>query len=338
MATIRQIAEHCGVSVSTVSKALNGAEDVSQATVRRIRQAADEMGYMPNAAARALKTRRSFSFGVLFAAASEQGLTHEFFSRILNSFKTRAGELGYDICFISDHLGKRRIGYAEHARYRNVDGVLIVVGTDRDEDSVRELAGAGIPIVCIDSVYSGCGSVLSDNDQGMTALLEHVIALGHRRIAFIHGENSFVTRSRVAAFRRVCAEKGLTIPEDYIVEGLYHKPEYAQLLTRRLLALPEPPKCILYPDDIAILGGLQELEAAGLSVPRDMSAAGYDGTVIGQAYHPRLTTLRQNAEAMGSCAAEELARAVEAGEHYDCRRVLIPGTLIEGETVRRLDS
>ena len=303
MATIRQIAEHCGVSVSTVSKALNGAEDVSQATVRRIRQAADEMGYMPNAAARALKTRRSFSFGVLFAAASEQGLTHEFFSRILNSFKTRAGELGYDICFISDHLGKRRIGYAEHARYRNVDGVLIVVGTDRDEDSVRELAGAGIPIVCIDSVYSGCGSVLSDNDQGMTALLEHVIALGHRRIAFIHGENSFVTRSRVAAFRRVC-----------------------------------PPKCILYPDDIAILGGLQELEAAGLSVPRDMSAAGYDGTVIGQAYHPRLTTLRQNAEAMGSCAAEELARAVEAGEHYDCRRVLIPGTLIEGETVRRLDS
>ena len=140
MVTIRQIAERCGVSASTVSKALNGAEDVSVQTAKRIRAVAEEMGYMPNAAARALKTRRSYILGILFAAAAEQGLTHEFFSRILNSFKTRAGELGYDICFISDHLGRRRIGFAEHARYRNVDGVLVVVGTDADEPAVPFLA------------------------------------------------------------------------------------------------------------------------------------------------------------------------------------------------------
>ncbi len=335
MITLKQVAEHCGVSMSTVSKALNGAPDISDRTIRQVRQAADELGYMPNVAARTLKTGRTFCFGVLFAAAAEQGLTHEFFSRILNSFKTRAGELGYDICFISDHLGKRQIGYAEHARYRNVDGVLVVVGTDRDEAAVQEVATTGIPIVCIDAVFSGCGSVLSDNEQGMTLLLDHVFALGHRRIAFIHGENSFVTRSRVDTFRRFCAENALEIPEEYVVDSLYHKPEAAAEATRQLMTLPEPPTCILYPDDITCFGGLAELEQQGKSVPADLSIAGYDGTLVGQAVRPHLTTLRQDAEAMGSRAAEELVRAVETDEHRDCRSVLIPGILIPGETVRR---
>ena len=336
MVTIRQIAERCGVSASTVSKALNGAEDVSVQTAKRIRAVAEEMGYMPNAAARALKTRRSYILGILFAAAAEQGLTHEFFSRILNSFKTRAGELGYDICFISDHLGKRRIGFAEHARYRNVDGVLVVVGTDADEPVVRELAETDIPLVSIDASYGGCCSVQSDNEQGMQALLEHVIGCGHRRIAFIHGENSFVTRTRIAAFRRICAEKGIAVPEEYLIPSLYHNPEVAAKATRELLALPEPPSCILYPDDITCMSGIAELELQGKRVPLDVSAAGYDGTLVGQAVHPQLTTLRQDAEAMGRCSAEELARAIEEGEGFVRRRTLIPGSLIAGETVSRL--
>ena len=337
MATIREIAERCGVSLSTVSKALNGAEDVSQATVRRIRQAADEMGYMPNAAARALKTRRSYSFGILFAAAAEQGLTHEFFSRILNSFKTRASELGYDICFISDHLGKRKIGYAEHARYRNVNGVMVVVGTDRDEPAVREMSEAGIPLVCIDASYGNCCSIQSDNEQGMRELVGHIISCGHRRIAFIHGENSFVTRTRIAAFRRICEDNGIRIPEGYIVPSLYHKPEASAEATRRLLALPEPPTCILYPDDITCMGGIAELEKQGKRIPSDMSVAGYDGTLVGQALHPHLTSLRQDAEAMGRCAAEELYRAIEEGDGFVPRRTLIPGALFEGETVMPLN-
>ena len=333
MATIREIAELCGVSISTVSKALNDAPDVSIHTASRIRAVAEEIGYTPNSAARALKTRRSYVFGILFAAAAEQGLTHEFFSRILNSFKSRAGELGYDICFISDHLGRRKIGYAEHARYRNCDGVMVVVGTDRDEPSVLELGALDIPLVCIDASYGGCCSVQSDNEQGMLDLLNYVFSFGHRRIAFIHGENSFVTRTRISTFRRFCAENGLHIPEEYIVPSLYHRPDAAAEATRKLLALPEAPTCILYPDDITCLGGLSELELLGKAVPGDVSVAGYDGTLVGQAVRPHLTTLRQDAEAMGCCAAEELYRAIEEGTDFRKRRTLIPGFLIPGETV-----
>lgn len=336
MVTIKQIAERCGVSMSTVSKALNGASDVSHKTILLVRQAAEEMGYTPNAAARALKTRRSYSLGILFAAAAEQGLTHEFFSRILNSFKKQAEELGYDICFISSHLGRRQIGYAEHARYRNCDGVMVVVGAECDEETVRELLGTEIPVVCIDSVCTGCSCVLSDNEQGMDALVSYVISQGHRRIGFIHGENSFVTRSRIESFRRTCQKYGIEVPPEYIVPGRYHFSEAVREPTRRLLALPEPPTCILYPDDISYLGGVNELERMGLNIPGDLSAAGYDGTIVGQAFHPRLTTIRQNAEGMGACAAQELVRIIDAEEGADVRRILIPGELIRGETVRSL--
>jgi len=332
--TLKQIAEHCGVSLSTASKALRGAPDISEKKIREIREAAEALGYMPNAAARALKTHRSYVFGILFAAAAEQGLTHEFFSRILNSFKNQAGELGYDIFFIGDHIGQRQIGFAEHARYRSCDGVLVVVGAQCDEEIVHELAESGIPLVCIDSNCEGFSCVLSDNEQGMEALTDYVISQGHRRIALIHGEDSYVTRQRIDSFRNACASKGISVPPEYIIEGLYHQPDAVREPTRRLLGLPEPPSCILYPDDISYLGGVYELEQMGLSIPKDLSAAGYDGTVVGQAFHPRLTTVRQDAEGMGACAARELARIVEAGNPEDIRRILIPSTLVPGETVR----
>ena len=336
MVTIRQIAERCNVSIATVSKALNGAGDVSRATAERIRQAAEELGYAPNPAARALKTRRSYSFGILYAAAAAQGLTQEFFARILNSFKTRAQELGYDITFIGDRLGGRRIGYAEHARCRSCDGVLVVAGADEEWDAAADLARTGLPLVCIDRIQPGCGSILSDNRRGMRELTEYVLSLGHRRIALICGEDSYVTRVRIDSFLDACAAGGIRISGEYLREAGYHDPEAAGAATGALLDLPEPPTCILYPDDFAFIGGLNEAERRGLKIPGDLSAAGYDGISVGQVFHPRLTTVRQDAETMGARAAEELARAVDQGPDYQPRQLLIPGELLRGETVRSI--
>ena len=336
MVTIKQIADRCGVSVSTVSKALNGAVDISRGTIDRIRQTAEEMGYMPNAAARALKTRRSYSFGILFAAAADQGLTHEFFSRILNSFKSRSEELGYDITFIGNRLGDRRIGYGEHARYRNCDGVLVVTGADSDKDAVDDMMRSGVPMVCIDYNHPGCGSVLSDNRAGMAELTGYILDQGHRRIAMIHGEDTFVTRTRIDSFLDTCIRRGVHIPGEYLRGAFFHDPDSARAATAELLRLPERPTCILYPDDFAYIGGKNELESRGLSIPEDISVAGYDGISICQAFRPRLTTVRQGAEDMGIRAAEELSRAIEEGSDYVPRQFLIPGSLIPGETVRAI--
>jgi len=335
MVTIRMLAEKCGCSAATVSKALNGAPDVSAETAQRIRTAAKEMGYTPNAAARSLKTSRSYSFGVLFEDASQSGLTHEFFSRILNAFKRRAEELGYDICFISSRLGRMRISYTEHARYRNCDGVLIA-SVNFTDPGVIELANSGIPIVAIDYIYDSCGSIQSDNLQGIRDLVTYVHSRGHRKIAFIHGEDTAVTRLRVTGFYRTCKQLGLAVPDEYVIPGSYHDSAAAEKATAKLLALKDPPTCILYPDDISYIGGINYLEKAGLRVPEDISCAGYDGMKFSQLFNPRLTTLRQDAEVMGARAADELAKAVSEGKLYIPGRHMIPGELLPGSTVKEI--
>ena len=335
MVTIRMIAEKCGCSTATVSKALNGAPDVSAETAQRIRKTAKEMGYMPNAAARALKTSRSYIFGVLYEDATNSGLTHEFFSRILNSFKHRAQELGYDISFISDQLGGRAISYTEHARYRNCDGVLIL-SVDFTQPAIIELATSGIPLVSIDYQFENCGCIQSDNVQGMKDLVTHIYNMGHRKIAFIHGEDTAVTRFRVASFFRTCRELGLDVPEEYVVSALYHESSASAAATRQLLSLKDRPTCIIYPDDISYIGGMNEIEKQGLSIPTDICTAGYDGIHFSQLLRPRLTPLRQDAELMGASAAEELARAVEEGKLYIPQRILVPGALLPGGTVTKI--
>lgn len=335
MVTIKMIAKKCGYSLATVSKALNGASDISKETTEYIRKVANELGYMPNSAARALKTTRTHSFGVLFEDATKCGLTHEFFSHILESFKHRAEELGYDIFFISDHLGDRDITYTEHARYRNCDGVLIA-SVEYTDQAVLELVHSGIPVVTIDYEFNDCGSVISDNVKGIQDIITYVHSLGHRKIAFIHGEDTAVTRNRIASFYKTCRELEIEVPEEYVISGFFHDTASSEQATRKLMEMENRPTCILYPDDISYIGGLNEFERIGVSVPDDISAVGYDGVRLCQMLRPRLTTLCQNAELMGISAAEELARAVDEGKHYIPRRIVVPGKVLIGGTVKQI--
>lgn len=334
--TIRMIAEKCGCSTATVSKALNGAEDVSRETAERIRRVADELGYMPNAAARSIRTSRSYCLGVLYQDAGTGGLSHGFFSGILNAFRDRSAALGYDIFFISDRLGQRKLSCVEHARYRSCDGVFIP-NDAYDSFDIQGLAASDIPLVTIDYTFEGCGSILSDNIKGMSDLVRYIYGMGHRRIAFIYGDDTTVTKARVLGFRKVCGELGLEIPEEYLVQGEYCRPAASEEATRRLLALDNRPTCIIYPDDIAYIGGRNEIYRQGLRIPEDISAAGYDGIDFSQMLLPRLTTVKQNAALMGSSAADELVQAVEQGKDYVPRQIIIPGKVLPGETVRRIE-
>lgn len=334
--TIRMIAEKCGCSPATVSKALNGAGDISRETAERIRRVAAELGYMPNAAARALKTSRSYCFGLLYEDKVNGGLGHGFFAGILNGFWNRAAELGFDIFFLSDSLGQRKLGYAEHARYRGCDGVFVPSEIYAGSD-IQELVASGIPVVTIDYLSEGCGAVQSDNVKGMDDLVRYVYGMGHRRIAFVYGNDTEVTRTRVAAFRGTCQALGLDIPEQYMIPTVYCSPTASEEATKQLLALEERPTCIIYPDDLAYIGGRNEIYRQGLRIPEDISAVGYDGLNFVQMLSPRLTTVKQNAELMGASAADELVRAAEQGGEYVPRRIIIPGKMLTGETVGRID-
>ncbi|MBQ4001749.1 MAG: LacI family DNA-binding transcriptional regulator [Lachnospiraceae bacterium] len=336
MVTITDISKACGVSRATVSKALNGASDVSPETTKRIREAAAKLGYLPNAAARALKMGRSYNIGVLFSDETGGGISHEYFSLILESVKAEAERLGYDITFISKDLGQLSMDYYEHAKYRSCDGVVIA-SADFEDPAIRRLATSEIPTVTLDYSFDSRTSILSDNVQGMDKLVRFVYEKGHRKIAFIHGEITSVTQKRLASFRKVTSELGLRIPQEFIREARYHDPRSSGLATRALLELPERPTCILYPDDLSFLGGMSELEKHGLSVPKDMSVAGYDGIPLSQVLRPRLTTYRQGATEMGTEAARLLVEQIERPETWIPEQVTVEGELLTGDTVTEIE-
>ena len=335
MVTVKDIAKICKVSPATVSKALNGYEDVNAQTAERIRQTARKLNYLPNAAARQLKTNISNNIGVLFFDETNSGLTHEYFSRILNSAKMAAEELGYDITFIGRSIVGRKGTFLEHARYRKVDGVLIA-SVDFKNENVRELVDSEIPTVTIDYNFPGHASVMSDNVEGGYALGRYLLELGHRRIGVIHGEMTSVTRKRLNGLYNACREYGVTIPEEYIVEGRYHDAKVSAEATKRLMELPDRPTAIMYPDDFAYLGGMAALENMGLSVPEDVSVTGYDGIPLGQVLRPKLTTYAQNAEEIGVQAANKLIRIIENKDKEKEEEISVRGRLVAGESARSI--
>lgn len=332
MVTLKQLAVICGVSVSTVSKAMNGQPDVNPDTAERIRQIARDLGYHPNAAARFLKTNRSFNIGVLFA----DHIDHEYFAHVLDSIRDAAKDSGHDITFICNRIGSSKISFYHHAIYRSCDGVVIAQARFEDPDVV-ELATSDLPIVVIDHVFHGRVSIMSDNVRSMVEIMRYVVGQGHRKVAFIHGEErSAVTQKRIEGFYKGCMELGIRTPEEYVIEAKYHSPKDSGLATRALLSLPSPPTCILYPDDYSYLGGLSELEKHGISVPKDISAVGYDGIYLSTILRPQLTTYRQDVETIGKLAVSKLIAQIEQPEERHDEQIIVKGALQPGKSVKLL--
>jgi len=330
MVSIRDISAACGVSTATVSKALNGAPDISEATRERIFKVSEEMKYRPNAAARSLKTNRTYNLGVLFKDEADSGLTHEYFSAVLEGFKSEAETKGFDITFINTNNAS--MSFYDHCVYRNVDGVAIVCA-NFSNPQVLELAESNLPVVTIDYVFNGKMAVLSDNLKGITDLFRYVYSQGHRRIAFIHGAPSSVVEARLVGFYRAAEEAGVSIPDAYVREGVFHDPPTCARITGELLDLPEPPTCILFPDDFSAMGGISEIRQRGLRIPEDISVAGYDGIHLSQVLDPPLTTLHQKTRTMGAAAASQLVEMIERPKTTLARTAVVGGDLWEGKSV-----
>jgi LacI family transcriptional regulator len=336
LTTIKQIAIACGVSVASVSKALHDAPDIGVETAKRIKETAFELGYYPNASARTLKTNRSFNLGILFEDDTHSGVTHEYFSQIINSFKLEVERRGFDITFISENQSGRRMSYLEHSKYRGFDGILIANAVNYSIPAVIELIDSGLPVVMVDQLFEKHSVVNSDNLQSMRELVKHVASKGHRKIAYIRGQDTLVTRDRLTSFITTCKELGISIPHTYMRQGRYHEPRITGEITKELLNLPDRPTCILFPDDFSLIGGINEIERAGLRIPEDISIVGYDGILLSQVLRPRLTTLKQDAERLGQEAAKLLVEEIVSPKTFIPRKVVVPGYVQEGETVRTL--
>ena len=334
MVSMKDIAKQCHVSVASVSKALNGYSDIGEETRNLIITTAHEMGYLPNSSARALKTKKSDNLGVLFVDAAMNGLTHEYFNHVLESFKYRAEEKGYDITFIAGNTAGQKMSFYERCRYRGVDGVLVACFKYYEED-IQDLIRSELPVVTIDHTFEGKIAVVSNNVQGMEELVSYIYSMGHKKIAYIHGDDTPVPRNRLSGFYRTTQRYGLEIPDEYVRASSYRDLEMAAKATGELLDLPNPPTCIMYPDDYAAVGGMNEIRERGLRIPEDISITGYDGIDLVRMMEPKLTTLCQDTRKIGRMAAEKLISLIEHPKTTLVDKFSVDGVLFKGGSVGR---
>jgi LacI family transcriptional regulator len=331
--TIRQLARLSGVSVGTVSRALNGYTDVRPETRERIMRLASELDYTPTAAARALVTQRSHVIGVVLdTGEGHPDLQHPFFHEVIVGLKNHIGANGFDLLlFASERPGN---GYGPHSylkrcRHHNVDGVVLM-GIDGDDPEVLRVVDSELPTAGVDVELSGPATTfaISDNVAGARAAVRHLHGLGHRRIATITGLlGTRPGKDRLKGYGEGLAELGLAARADYVVEGDFYA-DTGRAGMARLLALDEPPTAVFAASDMMALGAIHAAAAAGVSVPGDVSVVGFDDMQLADQMNPSLTTLRQDKAGLGAAAGAELVRMVE-GEPADAEPVvMLPVELI----------
>ena len=282
-----------------------------------------------------MATRNNHNVGLLFTDEANSGLTHQFFTPIIDSVKRALEDKGYDVMFLnSSKANGQHMSYVEKAVQKRLDGVAIAC-IDFDDPEVRELLESGIPVVAIDQEIPGGSCVMSDNESGIRQLTEYVIEMGHKKIAYIHGDLNTVTRIRIKGFLNTCEAHGIEIPKEYLIGSAYCDSDKAAYYTESLLRLEDPPTCILYSDDIAAIGGINMLRARGMRIPKDISIAGYDGIHMVSQFSPKLTTVKQDTREIGIKAAEKLLAMMENPDAADRTTVVIGTILDEGKTVAR---
>ncbi|MFJ4681907.1 LacI family DNA-binding transcriptional regulator [Streptomyces sp. NPDC088789] len=306
--TIRDVAEHAGVSKSLVSLVLRGSDQVSREKREAVLRAARELGYRPNAAARSLSERRTRTVGVLV-----NDLRNPWYAELLDGLNSVLHTAGLRM-LLADARLNRRAGHDLPGPFLDlgVDGV-IVVGTLPDPAALDAVA-AHLPSVVAgarEPVPDGVDVVAGDDERGARLVTEHLIGLGHRRIAHLAGYGA-VGALRRRGYETTMGEHGLT--GEVRVEPCDLTEEGGHRAAVRLLARPDRPTAVLAANDIAAVGALSAAADLGLTVPGDVSVTGYDNTGVARLRHLWLTTVDHAGHEMGRLAARCLLdRLADAG-------------------------
>jgi DNA-binding LacI/PurR family transcriptional regulator len=216
---------------------------------------------------------------------------------------------------------------------------VLIASVDFTNPDVLELVKSEIPVVTIDYSFDSISSIVSDNFMGAYKLASYLIEQGHRKIAFIHGENTLVTGNRINGFRQAMQDNGIEINEAYMKEARYHDAESVRRATADLMDLEEPPTAIMFPDDYSFMGGQTELRERGLRIPEDISVCGYDGINLSKIMQPPLTTWYQDADRIGRESVRKLVESIEGeGAGRAAEQIMVSGKFLTGNSVKKLNA
>ncbi len=303
-ATIRDVAQVAGVSVATVSRALNGADNVLPGTRQRILEAARALRFTPSVAARSLITRRTDTIGALLP-----DLHGEYFSELIRGIDQAARARGLHLLVSSSHGDAGEAAAALRAMHGRVDGLLLM-SPHADADFLHDNLPAALPAVLLNTAASagpGHARFGVDNLGGAQAMTRHLAAGGRRRVAFIGGPaGNEEARQRLAGYRAAlrAGQRELLFDGDFSEDA-------GREAGRRIAALRQRPRAVFAANDMMAIGCIAALQEAGLSVPDDVAVGGFDDIPIARHLTPKLSTIRVPIAALGSAALEALAQAVE---------------------------
>ena len=328
--SLKELAAHVGLSPTSLSLVLNdspGASAIPQETKARIFAAADEFKYQPNFLARSLRAQRSYTLGVMVPELSDG-----YSAMVLTGIEDHLLEEGYFYLVVSHRHDPKLLGqYRKLLFERCVEG-LIAVDTPCEE-------GLLLPTIAISrhNDVEGVTNIALDHDRAATLALEHLVELGHRRIAFIKGQDfSSDTEVRWQAIREAALRLDLKVRPGLVaqLEGNSPSPELGYVAARKLLAAHEPFTALFTFNDVSAVGAIRAFTEASYRVPEDISVVGFDDVYSSAYQNPPLTTVRQPLRRMGKLAAETLLRRLNApkGEEYPKLLTVTPDLIVRQST------
>lgn len=307
MATIKDVAKAAGVSITTVSRALNGYSDINDDTKKKIMDIASQLNYRPNAIARSLVKKESRIFGYIVSGL-EKGAKHNIISDSMCGIYEFTRSVDYEILmFAVDSDMQHTKSYIQFAKEHSLAGIILQ-GIRSDDEYYRDILYSQIPCVLIDLPADSVrvGSVSTDNYKASLECIEYLTSKGHSNIAFINGKDAaVVSRVRYEGYIAKLREKGLPIRMDYILSGNFSEDEAYRCVIE---FLPEHPEvtAIFCASDLMAIGAIRAAQTLGRSIPSELAVMGFDDILISSYVTPSLSTVHQDFNKMGFEAAKML--------------------------------
>jgi len=331
--TLEEVAKLAGVSRSTVSRVVNQHPNVRPEVRERVWEVVRKTGYQPHAAARSLATRRTRVIGLIIPQAVTTLFTDPYFPILIRGVADACNAHNYHLMLslfsrrrVQESRARQDLLYQQVLRGRYLDGV-VVSSAPLDDPIFPRLLEDGVPFIIVGRYpHERANYVDVDNVAGARMAVEHLLRLGHERVATITGPlNMFAAQDRLEGYRQALAARGIPVDEDLIAEGDFTEGGGRAAMQR---LLPRRPTAVFAASDMMAVGAIKVLREAGLRVPEDVAVVGFDDIPLASMVEPPLTTVRQPIEQTGGMAVELLVSLLENPGEETVHRVVLPTELV----------
>lgn len=333
MPTIREVANLAGVAPITASRVLNNSGYASEDVRRRVKQAAEQLNYVPNVLARSLKSKRTHTLALVIT-----DITNPFWTTVARGVEDAASEKGYNVIFCNtDESAQKQKAYLQTLIQKQVDGVLLVPASS-EENPIEFLKQQNVRVVLLDRNLPNTevDVIRCDSKGGAYRLVKLLIKLGHRNIGIIRGPYGVSSaEDRMAGYQLALEENGQKINDQFVCSGEFSV-ESGYQLTKKLLSMSPRPTAMFASNNFIAIGALKALRDAHVVVPDEMSVVGFDDLPLAIVVDPFLTVADQPAYEMGRLATQRLLEQLDSEIPDEVQEIVLPVSIIERKSTKAL--